>query len=118
MNKSKVYILLDGDKIIRCEGGYTIGNIEDISKWVLIDEGEGDKYNLCQSHYFDGGLHDERGIPRWKYINGKCVLRSEEEMAADIKEPEETESTEDLILSILADQEERLCNLELFGSEV
>lgn len=78
--KSKVYIFLDGEKITACEGGYTMSNIEDISEWLFIDEGCGDRYNLCQSHYFDGGLYTEDGICRWKYVNGECVLRSEEEV--------------------------------------
>jgi hypothetical protein len=62
--KSKVYVLLDGDKIIRCEGGYTMQNIQNIEDWTYIDEGNGDKYNLCQSHYFDGGLYTYDGICR------------------------------------------------------
>lgn len=78
--KSKVYIFLDGEKIIQCEGGYTIQNIENIDDWIFIDEGEGDRYNLCQSHYFEGGLYTDDMICRWKYINGECVLRSDEEI--------------------------------------
>lgn len=83
-NKSKVYILLDSNnRITRCEGGYTLSNIKDISKWTLIDEGEGDKYNLCQTHYFEDGIMTDDGIYRYKYENGTCVRRSEEETAAD-----------------------------------
>ena len=83
-NKSQVYILLNGEnRIIRCEGGYTMGNIRDIDEWKLIDEGTGDRYNLCQTHYFDGGLYTEDGVCRWKYENGECVLRTDEEIEAD-----------------------------------
>lgn len=82
--KSKVYIQTDTDgHILRCEGGYTMSNIDDVSKWTYIDEGAGDRYNLCQSHYLDGGLYTMQGIPRYKYEDGACVLRSEEELAAD-----------------------------------
>ena len=82
--KSKVYIKIDEQgRILRCEGGYTMGNIRDISEWVLIDEGMGDRYNLCQSHYFDGGLHTRDGICRWKYEDGECVLRTDAEIEAD-----------------------------------
>ena len=81
--KSKVYVLLDGDKITRCEGGYTMNNIRNIEDWTLIDEGDGDKYNLCQSHYFEGGLYTDDGICRWKYTNGKCVLRTDAEIEED-----------------------------------
>lgn len=82
--RSKVYVLLDErSRIVRCEGGYTMSNIDDVSKWVYIDEGTGDRYNLCQSHYLDDGLYTYDGISRYKYEDGACVLRSEEEMEAD-----------------------------------
>lgn len=81
--KSKVYVLLAGDKITRCEGGYTMSNIRNIENWTLIDEGNGDKYNLCQSNYFDGGLYTDDGICRWKYVDGECVLRTDAEIEAD-----------------------------------
>lgn len=82
--KSSVYIKVDEKNcIIRCEGGYTMGNIENREEWIFLEEGEGDRYNLCQSCYFDGGLHTEDGIPRYKWDGGKAVLRSEEEVEAD-----------------------------------
>lgn len=60
-----------------------MSNIDDVSQWTYIDEGTGDRYNLCQSHYLDGGLYTMQGIPRYKYEDGACVLRSEAEIAAD-----------------------------------
>lgn len=80
--KSKVYIKTDEQgRVIRCEGGYTTPS--DLNGWVQIDEGTGDKYNLCQSHYFDGGLYTEDGIPRYKLKDGKVVERTAEEIEAD-----------------------------------
>lgn len=82
-NTSKVYVRTDDRaRIIRCEGGYTTPNPL-TTDWVQIDEGTGDKYNLCQSHYFDGGLYTDDGIPRYKLVDGEPVARSEEEIAAD-----------------------------------
>lgn len=44
--RSKVYIKTDeNNRIIRCEGGYTTP--EALTDWTYIDEGTGDKYNLC-----------------------------------------------------------------------
>ena len=84
IQKSKVYVLLDErNRVLRCEGGYTMSNIDDVSKWTYIDEGYGDRFSLAQSHYLDGGLYTMQGIPRYKYEGGACVLRSEEELAAD-----------------------------------
>ena len=82
MPKSRVYILLDEkERIVRVEGEYSLP--ADLTGWVQIDEGYGDKYSLAQSHYLDGGLYTHDGIPRYKYEGGACVLRSEEEIADD-----------------------------------
>lgn len=82
--KSKVYVYTDEKgRITRCEGGYTIGIIKDFAGWTFIDEGNGDRYNLCQSHYFEGGLYTEDGIPRYKLVEGKAQERTEEEIRAD-----------------------------------
>lgn len=82
MPKSRVYILLDEqNRIIRIEGEYSLPG--DLTGWVQIDEEYGDKFSLAQSHYLDGGLYTMQGIPRYKYEDGACVLRSEAEIAAD-----------------------------------
>lgn len=88
-NTSKVYVLPDADgRITRIDGGITVGNIRDFTGWVLIDEGTGDRYNLCQGNYLPGPLMDERGIYRYKLADGKAVERTQEEMDADYVPPE------------------------------
>ena len=80
--KSKVYIQADTEgRIVRCEGGYTTP--ADLTGWIEIDEGTGDKYNLCQSHYFDGGLYTMDGIPRYRWDGTQAALRTEEELEED-----------------------------------
>ena len=80
--KSKVYIQIDNQgRILRCDGGYTTPS--DLTGWIEIDEGTGDKYNLCQSHYFGGGLYTVDGIPRYKWDGTQAVERTEEELEAD-----------------------------------
>ena len=82
MTKSKVYVKADEHgRITRCEGGYTTQS--DLNGWVQIDEGVGDRYNLCQSHYFTAGLYTGDGIPRYKLVDGKAVERTAEEIEAD-----------------------------------
>lgn len=82
MEASKVYVSTDEQsRILRCEGGYTTP--ANLDGWTKIDEGTGDRYNLCQAHYFDGGLYTEDGIPRYKLVEGKPVERTEEEIQAD-----------------------------------
>lgn len=81
--KSKVYVQTDDQgRITRCEGGYTTP--ADLTGWTQIDEGMGDRYNLCQSNYFHGGLYTEDGITRYKLVDGQAVERTEEEIAADV----------------------------------
>ena len=72
--KSKVYIKIDNkNRVIACDGGYTVSNIKNFNEWILIDEGYGDRYNLCQAHYFDGGLYDDNNVPRYKYENNAII---------------------------------------------
>lgn len=81
-SKSKVYIQTDEKgRITRCEGGYTTP--ADLTGWTQIDEGTGDRFNLCQSHYFDGGLYTMDGIPRYRMQDGAPVQRSDDEIAAE-----------------------------------
>lgn len=81
--KSAVYVQTDEQgRITRCEGGYTTP--ADLTGWTQIDEGMGDRYNLCQSNYFPSGLYTEDGIPRYKLVDGQAVERTEEEIAADV----------------------------------
>lgn len=83
--KSKVYVLLDSqNRITRCEGQYTLSNIQNIDEWTLIEEGTPcDRLNLAQSHYFSGGLYTMDGIPRYKYADGAAVLRTDAEIETD-----------------------------------
>ena len=102
--KSKVYIQTDEDgRILRCEGGYTTP--VDLTDWTEIDEGTGDRYNLCQSHYFDGGLYTVDGIPRYIWDGTQAVERTEEEIEEDRKaRPEPPPTTEQRV----SDLEEQL----------
>ena len=83
MQKSKVYVLPDSyGYITRIDGGYTIGNITDQENWVLIDEGNGDKYNLCQGNYFPQPIRTMGGAYRYKLVDGKPVECTAEKIAA------------------------------------
>ena len=111
--KSKVYIQTDTEgRILRCDGGYTTP--ADLTGWLEIDEGNGDRYNLCQSHYFDGGLYTMDGIPRYRWDGSAAVLRTDEELEADrAARPAPPPTTEEVLLELAADHEARLCEIEL-----
>lgn len=83
MQKSKVYVLPDSSGYItRIDGGYTIGNITDPENWVLIDEGNGDRYNLCQGNYFPQPILTDGGAYRYKLVDGVPTECTAEEIAA------------------------------------
>ena len=124
MPKSKVYIQTDNDgRILRCDGGYTTPS--DLTGWIEIDEGTGDKYNLCQSHYFDGGLYTVDGIPRYRWDGSKAILRTDEELEADraaIPDPKPSKTVEDRLSALEAEAEQakagrEALNILLGGAE-
>lgn len=112
LKKSKVYVKTDERGLItRCEGGYTTP--ASLKEWMQIDEGTGDKYNLCQSHYFDGGLYTVDCISRYKLTDGKPVERTKEEIEADRAKIQKTVSAIDTLLDLTADHEYQLSMLSL-----
>lgn len=79
--KSRVYALLDSEsRILRLEGEYSLP--ADLTGWMKIDEGYGDRFSLAQSHYLDKPLYDG-AVPRYKLVDGKVVERTVEEIEAD-----------------------------------
>lgn len=117
MIKSKVYILLNAaGYITRVDGGYTESNITDPEAWTLIDEGTGDRYNLCQSNYLPQPLRTDGGAWRYKLVDGQVVECTPEEIAAqeEANKPEAVPSTEDR-LKELESQNQMLmeCLLEM-----
>lgn len=79
--KSRVYVLCDSEsRVLRLEGEYSLP--ADLTGWTKIDEGNGDKYALAQSHYLEKPLYDG-AVPRYKLVDGKVVERTAEEIEAD-----------------------------------
>ena len=68
--------------------------VQDATGWVEIDSGYGDRYHHAQGNYLPGPLMDERGIYRYKLVDGKPVERTQEEMDADYTPPEQRPTTE------------------------
>lgn len=75
--------------------------ISDPSGWVQIDEGMGDRYHHAQGNYLAGPKYDERGIPRYKLVDGKAQERTQEEMDADYVPPEPQVTTETLLNALM-----------------
>lgn len=88
--------------------------LQDTDGWVQIDSGHGDRYHHAQGNYFPQPIMDERGIYRYKLVEGKPVERTQEEMDADYVEPEVKQSTDERIEQLEAQNEALLeCLLEM-----
>lgn len=113
-SKSKVYIQTDAEgRILRCDGGYTTP--ADLTDWTYIEEGTGDRYNLCQSHYFDGGLHTMDGTPRYRWDGSAAVERTEKDLEADraaIPEPKPSKTVEARLTALEAEAEQAKADRE------
>jgi hypothetical protein len=57
--------------------------LTDLTGWVAVDEGVGDRYHHAQGNYLDKPVYDEHGRLNYKLENGKAVERTEEEKAND-----------------------------------
>ncbi len=68
--------------------------------WVRIDEGDGDRYHHAQGNYFDKPIMDDRGIYRYKLVDGKPVERTQEEMDADYVPPTPQPSADERMAEI------------------
>ena len=66
----KVYIKVNENNDIVDVGSSIF--IKDLTGWLEIDSGHGDKYAHAQGHYFEKPLMDENGGYNYKYIGGKC----------------------------------------------
>lgn len=119
--KSKVYVLLDSEgRITRCEGGYTTANIQNVEEWVKIDEGTGDRYNLCQSNYFPQPIMTMGGAYRYKLVDGKPVECPPEEIREqeEARKPVPAPTLENRVESLEADSTEMKEALEMILSGV
>lgn len=65
----KVYIKVNANNEIVNVGSSVF--IKDLTGWIEIDEGFGDKYSHAQSQYFDKSLMNEDGTYNYTYENGK-----------------------------------------------
>ena len=88
--------------------------LPDATGWAEIDSGYGDKYHHAQGNYFPKPIIDERGIYRYKLVDGKPVERTASEMDADYMEPEPKPSTDERVAQLEAQNETLLeCLLEM-----
>lgn len=67
----KVYVKTDSNNRITAINSSNF--IKDLTDWIYIDEGVGDKYHHAQNNYFKDGIYDMEGIPKYQLLNGEIV---------------------------------------------
>ena len=75
--------------------------LADPAGWTQIDEGVGDRYHHAQGNYLPKSLYDERGIPRYKLVDGQVVERTQEEMEADYVPQQQNPTAEELLQALM-----------------
>ena len=86
MDKYSVYVKTDENNRITAINSDAF--LSSLDGWVQIDSGYGDKYHHAQGNYFPQPIMDDRGIYRYKLVDGKPVERTQEEMDANYVPPE------------------------------
>lgn len=94
----KVYIKIDeSNNIIAVNSNIFLNDLTD---WIEIDEGTGDKYAHAQGHYFNKPLINENSIYNYKYINGVVTEKTPEEIATETPELVEPITIEDRLTAV------------------
>ena len=71
--KIKVYIKINtGNEVTAINSEIFI---KDLSGWIFVDEGYGDKYAHAQNNYLDDPIIDRTGQYNYVYINNKIQRR-------------------------------------------
>lgn len=95
MGKYDVYVLLDSlGHIVAINSSAFIA---DVTGWIKIDEGIGDKYHHAHGNYLGKPLMDEQGIYRYKLVDSFPVELTSEELAAEANKLPQTPSQLDRI---------------------
>ncbi|MCM1061612.1 MAG: hypothetical protein NC452_15190 [Eubacterium sp.] len=78
----EVYIKVDDqNNIIAINSSAFIVNL---TGWIRVDEGKGDKYHHAQGNYLNKPIYDENGLCNYKYIGGEIVERTAEDKAPEL----------------------------------
>lgn len=58
--------------------------LNDITDWIIIDKGFGDKYHHAQGNYFPKPIFTDEGAYQYKFINNIVIECTEEEIATQV----------------------------------
>ena len=80
IEKDRVLVRTDSENRVTAINSSGFADGDD---WIQIDEGYGDKYHHAQNNYLPKPLTDERGVYRYKLVDGLAAQRTQAEMDAD-----------------------------------
>jgi len=86
MNPYVVYVKIDSNNYIIAVNSSAF--LADITDWLEVDRGYGDKYHHAQNNYFEKSIITDGCAFRYKLVDGKPVECAEDE----IKEQEAAEA--------------------------
>lgn len=72
--------------------------LADVSGWISVDEGCGDKYHHAQGNYFNKPLFNIDGTHNYKLVDNKPVETTSEEKSAELASFPAPEPTKEQIL--------------------
>lgn len=77
--------------------------LTDLTGWVEIDSGYGDKYHHAQGNYFPESIFTEGGAYRYKLVDGEVVECTAEEIAKqeEALKPVPAPTTDDVLNALL-----------------
>lgn len=107
---AKVYVKTDESIITEINSDIFLESVEG---YVLIDEGEGDRYAHAQGNYLEHGLIDECGRYNYKLYDGLVVeLQEAEKVELYPKDTTKKPTTEERI-SVMEDAVQELILMQL-----
>jgi hypothetical protein len=77
---AKVYVKTDSNDVITEINSNIF--LKSVENYIMIDEGEGDRYAHAQGNYLDKGLIDDYGRYNYKQLDGKAIELTEVEKKA------------------------------------
>lgn len=83
MDEELYKVLVQVDDASRVTAINSDAFISDETGWTVVDVGTGDRYHHAQNNYLTYPLIDDRGVYRYKFVDGVVVQRTPNEMDTD-----------------------------------
>ncbi|MCR0569357.1 hypothetical protein MKC54_10940 [[Clostridium] innocuum] len=115
---AKVYVKTDSNSVITEINSDVF--LDSIEGFIMIDEGNGDKYAHAQGNYLEHGLMDDKGRYNYKLQDGNSIELTESEKEELFPVPEPTPSDTEILGQMATDAEiermelgQRMTDIEL-----